>query len=315
MTPLRELIERRSGPLVMGVVNRTPDSFSDGGAMLDDGAALAAVDAMIAAGATIVDIGAESTRPGAAPISAEEQIARLGGVVRAIADKGVAVSIDTTSTAVAERALGDGASGVNSVALEAAAPLAALAGRASASLVLMHCRGAMKDMRGFSTYPEEAYGDVVADVAREWWDAASRALEVMPREDLVMDPGLGFAKSARHSLELTARLDELVALGFPVLAGPSRKSFLARAVAGDAKDLPGPRERLGATIAACLACARAGAAILRVHDVAPVAQALAFDRALRRCAPRVPSARRAVPRYRPARRARGSGSCLRRSRA
>jgi dihydropteroate synthase len=105
----------------------------------------------------------------------------------------------------------------------------------------------------------------------------------MPREDLVLDPGLGFAKSARHSLELTARLDELVALGFPVLAGPSRKSFLARAVAADASAaLPGPRDRLGATIAACLACARAGAAILRVHDVAAVTQALAFEVALAR---------------------------------
>jgi dihydropteroate synthase len=183
---------------------------------------------------------------------------------------------------VAERALGDGASVVNSVSLEPARELGELCGRHGASLVLMHCRGSMTDMQGFSTYADDAYGDVVADVAREWQAAAARSLESMPKDDLVFDPGLGFAKNARQSMELCGRLGELVALKFPVLAGPSRKSFLARAGqrSGD-EPLAPPDRRLGATIVACLACADAGAAILRVHDVEEVAQALTVARALR----------------------------------
>ena len=145
----------------MGILNRTPDSFSDGGLFLDDAAALARVDAMIAAGAAIIDVGAESTRPGAPPIPADEQIARLGGVVRAAAERGVLVSIDTTSPIVAERALRDGAALVNSVSLEPAAELGALAHRHGAALALMHCRGSMSDMKGFSSYPDDADGDPV----------------------------------------------------------------------------------------------------------------------------------------------------------
>src|SRR5262249_44717971 len=153
--------------------------------------------------AAIVDVGAESTRPGARAIPDAEQLARIGGVVRAIAARGALVSIDTTSPTVAERALCDGATIVNSVSLEPAAELGALAAAHGAALVLMHSRGSMSEMRGFSQYAEDAYGDVVADVAREWSSAAERALRAgLPRESLVLDPGLGFFKSARQSLEL-----------------------------------------------------------------------------------------------------------------
>jgi dihydropteroate synthase len=283
MTPLRTLLDRRESAVLMGILNRTPDSFSDGGRFVDDGAAAAQIDAMIREGAAIIDIGAESTRPGAAPIDAAEQLARLGGVVRAASRRGVLVSIDTTAPAVAERALRDGARVVNSVSLEPAVELGALAAAHGAALVLMHSRGAMTEMAGFSVCADEAYGDVVADVAREWSAAAERAMHAgLPREDLVLDPGLGFFKNARHSLELCARLDELAALGFPVLVGPSRKSFVARA-AGVDPPAP-PDHRLGGSLAAAIACVERGAAIVRVHDVAETRQALAVAAALRAAA-------------------------------
>ncbi|HVK68817.1 MAG TPA: dihydropteroate synthase [Polyangium sp.] len=275
-SPLRALLSSRRGALVMGVCNRTPDSFSDGGRFLDDAAAVAHVRGLVIEGAHILDIGAESTRPGSSPIDAAEQVRRIGGLIRASVELGAVVSIDTTLPDVAAWALGEGARIVNTVSLEPAAELGALCAHVGASLVLMHCRGSMTDMRGFSMYDDAAYGDVVADVAREWTEAAERALaKGLPREDLVLDPGLGFAKNARHSIELCARLDELAKLGFPVLVGPSRKSFVARAANPDASVIAPPADRLGGTIAAVLACVARGAAIVRVHDVKAVVQALA----------------------------------------
>ncbi|MDC3952733.1 dihydropteroate synthase [Polyangium jinanense] len=265
----------------MGVCNRTPDSFSDGGRFLDDAAAVAHVRGLVIEGAHILDIGAESTRPGSSPIDAAEQIRRIGGLIRASVELGAVVSIDTTLPDVAAWALGEGARIVNTVSLEPAAELGALCAHFGASLVLMHCRGSMTDMRGFSMYDDAAYGDVVADVAREWTEAAERALaKGLAREDLVLDPGLGFAKNARHSIELCARLDELAKLGFPVLVGPSRKSFVARAASPDASVIAPPAERLGGTIAAVLACVARGASIVRVHDVKEVVQALAVAAAI-----------------------------------
>ncbi|WP_434043477.1 MULTISPECIES: dihydropteroate synthase [Sorangium] len=285
------LLERRRSVVIMGVLNRTPDSFSDGGRFENEQTALAQIDAMLSEGADMIDIGAESTRPGAQPVPDDEQIARIGGSVRDAVKRGALVSIDTTSPAVAARALDDGAAVVNTIALDSAAELGALCARRGASLVLMHSRGPMSAMAGFSAYPDDAYRDVVADVAREWSSAAARALDAgLPQGELVLDPGLGFAKNARQSLELCARLDELCALGFPVLVGPSRKSFLARAAAsergaagGDA--LAPPSERLGGTVAAALACAARGAAAVRVHDVGPVRQALDVMRAIERAGP------------------------------
>jgi len=280
MTPLRTLLNRRESMVLMGILNRTPDSFSDGGRFQSDADALARVDAMLAEGAAIIDIGAESTRPGSQPIPDEEQIRRLGGVVRAAAERGAIVSVDTTSPSVAEYALREGATVINSVSLEPAAELGALAARHGAALVLMHSRGSMSDMPGFSLYDDDAYSDVVGDVIREWSAAAARALDAgLARDALIFDPGLGFAKNTRHSLELCARLEELCALGYPVLVGPSRKSFVARAAAGKAP-VPPPEDRLGGTIAALLACAEKGAAIARVHDIAPIKQALAVAAAI-----------------------------------
>jgi dihydropteroate synthase len=280
MNPLRALLDRRERAVLMGILNRTPDSFSDGGRFVDDGAALAHVQAMLREGAAVIDVGAESTRPGAPPIGEAEQIARLGNIVALVAERAI-VSIDTTLPAVADKALADGASVINSVSLEPAAELARVAKSHGAALVLMHSRGAMMSMPGFSAYGDDAYGDVVADVLREWSEAADRALAAgLPRESLLFDPGFGFHKNARHSLELCARLDELVALGFPVLVGTSRKSFITR-VAGDDPPAP-PGERLGGSLAAAIACVERGAAIVRTHDVAETRQALAVAGALRR---------------------------------
>ncbi len=264
----------------MGVLNRTPDSFSDGGEFLDEGAALARAERMLSEGARIIDVGAESTRPGAPSVSAEEQRARLGDVVSRLSRLGAVVSIDTTSPEVAARAVDDGATLVNAVDPGAAAPLARVAKRGGAMLALMHSRGTMTTMAGYSRSDEAAYRDVVSDVAREWGVAKDAALASgLQPTDLLFDPGLGFHKSARHSLTLCTRLDELVALGFPVLVGPSRKSFLAHVTTPAGAPLPPPGDRLGAGIAAALLCARKGAAILRVHDVGAVRQALAFQQA------------------------------------
>jgi dihydropteroate synthase len=282
MSPvLRSLISNRRSALVMGVCNRTPDSFSDGALFLDDAAADEHVRKLVGEGAQIIDVGAESTRPGAEAVVAAEQIRRVGASIRNARALGVLVSIDTTSPEVAAWALEEGASIVNTVSLEPAEELGKLAARAGASLVLTHARGSMTTMQGFSVYDDSAYGDVVADVAREWMIAAERALSAgLSREDLVLDPGLGFTKNARQSIELCRRLGELCALGFPVLVGPSRKSFLARIAAGEGAPLAPPTERIGGTIAAVLACVQRGAAIVRVHDVAATVQALAIMSAI-----------------------------------
>ncbi len=282
MSALRALLDRsRARVLVMGVLNRTPDSFSDGGSFVDEGVAASRARAMIAEGADIVDVGAESTRPGAQVIGDEEQIARLGRTIEAAAADGVIVSIDTTSPRVAEHALGQGASIVNCVDPARAAELGALCAKHGAALVIMHCRGSMTAMLGFSAAADASYMDVVADVARELGTAAERAIGAgLAREEIVLDPGFGFAKNARHSLALVANLGVIDALGYPVLVGPSRKSFVAHAAAteereaGRTGDLAPPDRRLGGTLAAVLACAARGARIARVHDVAEARQAL-----------------------------------------
>ncbi|MBM4375244.1 MAG: dihydropteroate synthase [Deltaproteobacteria bacterium] len=266
----------------MGIVNRTPDSFSDGGRFVEDGAARSHVAALVRAGADVVDLGAESTRPGAPAVAPATQIVRLGALVGYAVSLGVTVSVDTTSPEVAAFALAEGARMINSVALAPARDLARLAARHGADLILTHCRGSMTEMAGFSRYPDDAYGDVVEDVAREWRCAAEEALSMgLPPERLWFDPGLGFTKNAAQSLELCARLDELKArVEHPILVGASRKSFVAHAIAnGDAE---GPEDRLGGSLAAALDCARRGADMLRVHDVRETVQALAYLRAVAR---------------------------------
>lgn len=261
----------------MGVLNVTPDSFSDGGLFHDARAAERRITELRAEGAEIIDIGAESTRPGAAAVSAADQIARIGSAVSIAVAAGAIVSIDTTLPEVADRALADGATIVNSVSLDAAEDLGRLAAARGAALVLMHSRGPMSSMAGFSVYADDGYRDVVSDVGEELSAAAERALAAgLPRGELILDPGLGFAKNARQSLELCARLGELRALGFPLLVGPSRKSFIAHVASGGSVRVAPPSERLGGTIAAVLACVARGAEIVRVHDVAAVRQALAI---------------------------------------
>ncbi len=267
----------RRGMALMGVCNVTPDSFSDGGLHLSYGDACARVEQLVAEGADIVDIGAESTRPSAPPVAAEEQLGRILEVVRYAAGR-ACVSVDTTSPVVAAACLDAGAVAVNDVSCLADAGLADAVARRQATLILMHARGTQADMRGFGDYPDAGYGDVVRDVVREWTAAAERAIaRGVPRASLVMDPGLGFAKNATQSAELLRRTREIVrAVGVPVLVGASRKSFLTLVEPGAEPSL-----RIGASIAAGMHAARGGAEILRVHDVRAARQAIDLSRLLR----------------------------------
>jgi dihydropteroate synthase len=261
---------RRRGVALVGVCNVTPDSFSDGGHHLRYEAACQRVDELLAEGADSVDIGAESTRPGAVCVAPEEQLARMLEVVRYAATK-ACVSVDTTRPEVAEACLEAGAVAINDVSCLADPRLAEVAARAGATLILMHARGSQAEMRGFSVYPDNGYGNVVEDVLSEWNRAADLAVSRgLARDALVMDPGLGFAKNAQQSLLLLRRTGELVSrLDVPVLVGASRKSFL-RVVDADAP----PTERLGASVAAALHATRQGAQLVRVHDVRATRQAI-----------------------------------------
>ena len=262
------------GAALMGVLNTTPDSFYDGGRYDQVAAGIARVDALLEEGADIIDIGGESTRPGAEPVAAAEQLRRITPALEHAVARGACVSVDTTLPEVAAKALALGAEIVNDVSCLADPELARVAAHAGAPLIVMHSRGPMSNMAGFSQYPKDGYGDVVVDVLREWRAARDRALAVgMTEAHVWLDPGLGFAKNAEQSLTLLTRLSEL-SHGTPLVVGPSRKSFIA------ALDGAPPEERLGGTIAACLAAVARGASVLRVHDVSAVRQALGMSRAL-----------------------------------
>jgi dihydropteroate synthase len=262
----------------MGVLNVTPDSFSDGGLYLDGPSAKRRVDELLSAGADIVDIGGESTRPGAPAVPPGEQITRIEqALVYAARERRALVSVDTASPEVAAYALSHGAAIVNDVSCLADDELARVVADRDASLVLMHARGSMTEMRGFSDAPGDAYGDVVDDVTREWTRSRDRAVRAgLDAREIVFDPGLGYMKNAAHSVELLRRLGEFRSLGAPILVGPSRKSFIAKTASFDAA----PADRLGGTIASCLAAVDRGAAILRVHDVLAVRQGLELHRAI-----------------------------------
>jgi dihydropteroate synthase len=263
------------GVALVGVCNVTPDSFSDGGLFLESAAARARVDQLLAEGADMLDIGGESSRPGALPVPPKEQIARVLEIVRYGAGRGACVCVDTTSPEVASACLDAGACVVNDVSCLRDGELAKVVARAGAALILMHTRGTPGEMRGFSEYPTNGYEDVVREVCAEWDSAAQRAGKGgVSRDAIVMDPGLGFAKNALQSAELLARLSEIAErVGVPVAVGASRKSFLTIVDPGAP-----PGERMGASIAAALQAASAGAALLRVHDVRATAQALDFTR-------------------------------------
>ncbi|HEY0463835.1 MAG TPA: dihydropteroate synthase [Polyangiaceae bacterium] len=263
-----EDLRRERGTLLMGVLNVTPDSFFDGGRYDAADNAARRIDQLLADGADLIDIGAESTRPGAAAIAAAEQIARLDPGLRYALQQGALVSVDTASPAVARYALELGAQLINDVSCLADEDLARACAEHGAALILMHARGPAASMAGFSVYPDSGYQDVVQDVRREWRAARARALAVgMAGADVYFDPGLGFAKNAQQSYTLLARLAEFQSEGLMVV-GASRKSFLASV------DGAPPEERLGGSVAACLLAAARGAAIVRVHDVREVRQAL-----------------------------------------
>ncbi len=258
--------------LVMGVVNVTPDSFSDGGRHLEPGAAVARARELLAEGADLVDLGAESTRPGAAPVPADEQLRRLEPVLRALADGPPAsISVDTGCAAVAARALELGARVVNDVSALGDPGMAGVVAQAEAGLVLMHMRGTPGTMQDDPRYD---------DVAREVRDhlaarlAAARRAGVAP-EQVALDPGIGFGKTVRHNLELLARLAELEPLGRPVAVGVSRKSFLGKLL-----DLPVDR-RLEGGLAAAAVAGFLGARVVRTHDVAPTVRAARIAAELR----------------------------------
>ena len=259
-----------AAPHLMAILNVTPDSFSDGGLFADHAAAIAHGERCAAEGAAIIDVGGESTRPGAARVPAAEQLARTGPVVRALAVRH-AVSIDTTSSEVAAAAIAAGACIVNDVSAAAEDPAivdAAAAG--GAALVLMHRRFTPGEDRWSTEHdPRRPAGDVVAEV-RDWLaarvDAVVRA--GMPRDRVAIDPGLGFGKSVAENVALLERVGELAALGLPVLVGASRKSFLG-ALAGQ----PDPARRDATSVDAALVAVRQGAAILRVHAVGAHARA------------------------------------------
>lgn len=260
---------------VMGIINLTPDSFSGDG-LLGDGelitVALEQARRFVAAGADILDIGGESTRPGAQQVTVEEEIARIEPVIRALAaaDLGVLLSVDTYKAAAAEAALKAGAHWVNDVwGLRADPQIAAVAARYRAPVVLMHNRSkpgnADLQQRLGGRYVGMEYDDLIADVSRELLQSVDIALQAgIAREDIILDPGIGFGKTVEQNLMLLNRLDEIKALGYPLLLGPSRKSFI-----GYTLNLP-PDQRLEGTLAACTIGIQRGADILRVHDIEPV---------------------------------------------
>jgi dihydropteroate synthase len=260
--------------LIMGIVNVTPDSFSDGGRFLDAGAAVAHARRLIAEGADILDIGGESTRPGAEPADEADEIARVVPVIEALrGESDLPISVDTMKPAVARAAVAAGATMWNDVTALGWSPdsLATAAGL-GCEVVLMHMQGEPRTMQ-----KRPRYDDVVGEVADFLKSRAESAIAAgVARERIWIDPGFGFGKTPAHNLELVRGLPRIAALGFPVVVGASRKSAIAR-IAGDGSDAD---QRLGGSIALALAAARAGAAMLRVHDVAETRQALAVAAAI-----------------------------------
>jgi dihydropteroate synthase len=257
----------------MGVLNRTPDSFSDGGRFLDLSDALKAVERMVLEGADLIDVGGESTRPGADPVDEAEELERVAPLIRALrASSAVRLSIDTRKAAVARAAILAGAQIWNDVsALEGPGSLEAAA-ELGCDVVLMHAQGDPKTMQ-----KDPRYQDVVGEVLAYLLKRAEAAMAAgVARERIVLDPGLGFGKTAEHNLALLADLAALTGSGFRVLVGASRKRFI-QAVDPSART---PQDRLGGSIAAALAAARAGCAVVRTHDVRETAQALRVQEAI-----------------------------------
>jgi len=258
-------------PRLMGVVNVTPDSFSDGGLYLDPEAAIRHGVELVRAGAAILDIGGESTRPGAEVVPADEELRRVVPVIEGLAGLDAEISVDTSKAAIAAAALDAGAGIVNDVtALRGDAEMADLCAEREATVILMHMAGSPRTMQR-----DPRYDDVVAEV-RDFLAARMEAALAagIAAERIWLDPGIGFGKTAAHNLELLRRLAELADLGRPLVVGTSRKSFIGRL------DGSAASERLGGTIASSVLAAAEGARVLRVHDVAEVRQALTVTTAV-----------------------------------
>jgi dihydropteroate synthase len=264
------------GPVLVGVLNVTPDSFSDGGAFLDPAKAASRATAMLDEGAEIIDVGGESTRPGSDPVPQEEEARRVVPVIRGILTErpDTIVSIDTYRAATAGAALEAGARIVNDVtALRADPRMAALAAEAGCPLILMHMLGEPKTMQR-----DPRYEDVVREVRDFLAGRAEHAIAAgVEPENIILDPGIGFGKTLEHNLALLRRLDSLVELGFPILFGASRKRFI-----GWITGVEDARDRVFGTVAANVIACERGATLFRVHDVRPNREALAVAEALRR---------------------------------
>jgi dihydropteroate synthase len=255
---------------VMGIVNVTPDSFSDGGLYLDPRAAVDHALELERSGATILDVGGESTRPGASPVSEREETRRVMPVIEALSDARAQVSIDTSKAAVAAAAISAGATLVNDVtALRGDPAMADVVAAAGVDCCLMHMLGEPRTMQR-----DPRYGDVVSEVKAFLEERMAFAVaHGVAEERILLDPGIGFGKTTEHNLELLRRLDEIVSLGRPVALGTSRKSFLGKITAKPVED------RIAATIATNVLAYLRGARVFRVHDVAPIHDALAITAA------------------------------------
>ena len=250
---------------LMGIVNVTPDSFSDGGQFLDAESAIAHGRELAVEGADLLDVGGQSTRPGASAVTAEEELARVAPVVEALAPDGPPISIDTSKVAVAEAALDAGATMVNDVtALRAEPELAGLCAGRDCEVVLMHMLGEPRTMQENPVY-EDVVDDIKAFLADRIEFAVSEGID---EERIWIDPGIGFGKTVEHNLELHRRLGELSELGRPIVFGSSRKSFIGKLTGAEVD------QRLGGSIASNVIAYANGARMLRVHDVAPMRQAL-----------------------------------------
>ena len=261
-----------SRPVVMGILNLTPDSFSDGGRYGTLEAALGRAAEMVNEGAAILDVGGESTRPGATPVSPDEEAERILPFLEAASGRfDVPLSVDTRRASVARAALEAGSEIVNDVSALAHDPaMAATVAESGKAVVLMHMRGTPATMGGLARYDE-----VIVEVAQELEAALARASGAgIERDRIALDPGIGFAKDGAHNLTLLRNLGSLGRLGRPLMVGPSRKRFIGEITGRE------PRERVHGTVAACVMAYLEGARIFRVHDVSPVVQALAVTRAI-----------------------------------